>query len=48
MKAMGVSDGANITRAHVLVAKGGVVVEVQVGIGSKDSVPKALEFAQKK
>jgi peroxiredoxin Q/BCP len=33
-----------IVRSHYVVAKGGVVQDVQLGVGSKDSVPLALAF----
>ncbi|KAG2487088.1 hypothetical protein HYH03_014332 [Edaphochlamys debaryana] len=36
-------DGS-IRRCHFVVAKGGRVEDAQVGVGSKDSVPKALAF----
>ena len=48
LRALGcVSAEGKITRAHFVVAKGGVVEDAQVGVGSKDSVPLALAFVSK-
>ena len=37
-----------ITRAHFVVGKGGVVEDVKLPVGSKDSVPMALAFVATK
>ncbi|KAG2427678.1 hypothetical protein HXX76_012327 [Chlamydomonas incerta] len=37
-----------IKRCHFVIAKGGKVEDVQIGIGSKDSVPVAVAFVAAK
>eukprot|EP00884_Botryococcus_braunii_P009264 jgi/Botrbrau1/18339/Bobra.0179s0066.1 len=43
LKALGVSDGARITRSHFIVEKGGKLKDIRYGISSGDSVPEALK-----
>ena len=43
----GAAPGGKITRTHLVVGKGGKVLDVQLGVGSKDSVPAALDFVVK-
>lgn len=47
---LGAGDKAkrSITRAHIVVEKGGKVSEVKIGVKSGESVPKAMEFVEGK
>ena len=40
----GSEPGGKIVRTHVIVAKGGRVVDSKIGVGSKDSVPDAIKY----
>lgn len=42
-----ISPEGKITRAHFVIAAGGKVQDVQLPVGSKDSVPSAVAFVQK-
>jgi hypothetical protein len=42
----GSEKGGKIIRTHLIVEKGGKVVDIKSNVGSKDSVPEALKFIE--
>jgi hypothetical protein len=40
---LGVSSGAKITRSHIVIAKGGKVQDVRIGVKPAESVEEAVK-----
>jgi peroxiredoxin Q/BCP len=44
IKAIGASSGASTIRSHIVIGKGGVLLDARIKISPKDSAAQALEF----
>jgi thioredoxin-dependent peroxiredoxin len=48
IKAIGASTGNSTVRSHIVIGKGGILLDVQIKISPKDSAASALDFIKSK